>query len=67
MPVEFADHAGRKFLILAKLGLALSEEQVVVACEQPDRIDPGWRGRLIAVKKLDANHDLRVVYEVRGR
>lgn len=66
MPVEFTHHAKRKFLILAELGLTLSEEQVTAACEEPDRIDLGWRGRLIALKRLDADHDLRVVYEVRG-
>lgn len=66
MPIEFTAHARQKFLMLAELGFTPSEEQVRRAVEEPDRVDAGWRGRLIAVKGFDAQHDLRVIYEAKG-
>ena len=63
MNIRFTSHAKDKFLILKKHGFYVSEEIVVDTVLNPDKVDIGKKGRLIAQKVIDEKHVLRVVYE----
>ena len=62
-PIRFSQHALDKFEVLRRHGLDLSQEQVEETVRRPDRVVPGYAGRLIAQGPLDARRVLRVVYE----
>jgi len=61
--VEFTEHAKLKLRILRKHGFMIEENKVVETIIQPDKIILGRMGRLIAQKRLDKEHVLRVIYE----
>ena len=60
--IIFTKHAREKFKILERHGVKLREEQVIKAVESPEHIDHSRLPLLIAQRKLDAKHVLRVVY-----
>jgi len=66
MPViiEFSPHSLLKIEILRSHGIDVSKEIVENIVRAPDRIDKGYKDRLIAQKGFDEIHVLRVVYEV---
>lgn len=62
MKVVFTDHAKKKFRILKEHGFPVAKKIVVKTVKQPDSISKGRKGRLIAQKRLDVKHLLRVIY-----
>ena len=61
--VIFSEHALFKVEVLKRHGLVVSKHFIENIVLNPDKIDKGYKGRLIAQKKLDNDHVLRVVYE----
>ena len=63
MKIKFTPHALLKFRILEEHNFFLSENDVLDAINNPDRIMPGRKGRKVAQRILDETHTLRVIYE----
>jgi hypothetical protein len=61
--IEFSQHSLLKIEILKSHGLNVSKEIVENVVRTPDRIDKGYKNRLIAQKGFDDIRVLRVVYE----
>ena len=61
--IEFSPHSLLKIEILRSHGIDVSKEIVENVVRTPDRIDKGYKGRLIAQKGFDDTHVLRVIYE----
>ena len=61
--IYFTKHAQDKFDILEKHKFFVSKEQVIEAIENPEEIDRSRLPLLIAQKKFDKLHVLRVVYK----
>jgi hypothetical protein len=61
--IEFSPHSLLKIEILRSHGMDVSKEIVENVVRTPDRIDKGYKERLIAQKGFDATHVLRVIYE----
>ena len=61
--IVYSDHAENKFVILAAHGSIVSRETVESALRNPDRLEPGYRGRQIAQSVIDKRHVIRVIYE----
>lgn len=57
------EHLERGHPILKKHGFHISEEIVVDTVLNPDKVDIGRKGRLIAQRVIDERHVLGVVYE----
>jgi len=61
--VNFTNHACLKIDLLKKHGVEIEEDFIRKTVIEPDNIEKGYKGRLIAQKELDEDHVLRVVYE----
>ncbi len=61
--IEFSPHSLLKIEILRSHGMDVSKEIVENVVRTPDRIDKGYKERLIAQKGFDDTHVLRVIYE----
>jgi len=61
--IEFSPHSLLKIEILRPHGIDVSKEIVENVVRTPDRIDKGYKERLIAQKGFDDTHVLRVIYE----
>jgi hypothetical protein len=61
--IEFSPHSLLKIEILRSHGIDVSKEIVENVVRTPDRIDKGYKERLIAQKGFDDTHVLRVIYE----
>ena len=61
--IIFTKHAKDKFGVLKKHKFIISEKKVLEALSQPDLIDYSHLPLLIAQKKFDSTHVLRVVYK----
>ena len=61
--IIFTKHAKNKFEILRKHKFIVSEDKVLKALADPDLIDYSRLPLLIAQKKFDSAHVLRVVYK----
>jgi len=64
--IFFTKHALQKFNVLRQHDFAVSEEQVLATVAQPDAIDHSRSPLLIAQRKIDRSHVLRVVYRKEG-
>jgi hypothetical protein len=64
--VKFSDHAILKLKILQEHGVPIDLDLVKLTVCHPDNREPGYGGRKIAQRRLDAEHMLRVVYEEQG-
>jgi uncharacterized DUF497 family protein len=64
--IKFSEHAYLKLDILKSHGILLTIEVVQDAIANPDKIEEGYKGRMIAQKGLDTSHVVRVVYEKHG-
>ena len=62
--VRFTRHAKDKFEVVRRYGYDVDREKVVETVLSPDRLDERGDQRL-AIKVLDENYALKVVYEVR--
>ncbi len=63
MIIEFSLHSLLKIEILKAHGVNVSKEIIEDIIRNPDRIDIGYKERIIAQKRFDDTHVLRVVYE----
>ncbi|MBN2374711.1 DUF4258 domain-containing protein [bacterium] len=63
--IEFSKHAEMKIEMLKNHGILITMETVKDVVTSPDKINRGYKDRLIAQKGLDKEHVLRVVYEER--
>ncbi len=61
--IIFTKHAKEKFGILKKHKFIVSEKKVLDALQKPDVIDYSRLPLLIAQRKFDRTHVLRVVYK----
>lgn len=61
--IEFSPHSLLKIELLRSHGIKVSKEIVEDIIRNPDKIDVGYKERLIAQKDFDDTHVLRVVYE----
>jgi hypothetical protein len=61
--IEFSQHSLLKIEILKSHGVDVSKEIVEDIIRNPDRIDTGYKDRLVAQKGFDETCVLRVVYE----
>lgn len=61
--IEFSPHSLLKIDILKSHGMDVSREIVENAVRNPDKIDTGYKERLVAQKGFDETRVLRVVYE----
>ena len=61
--VDFTNHARLKIDLFKKHGVEIEEDFIRKTVIEPDNIEKGYKGRLIAQKELDEGHVLRVVYE----
>ena len=61
--IEFSLHSLLKIEILTSHGINVSKEIVENVIRNPDRIDKGYKERLVAQKGFDETRVLRVVYE----
>ncbi len=65
MPVEieFSLHSLLKIELLKSHGINVSKETIEDIIRNPDRIEIGYKERLIAQKDFDDRRVLRIVYE----
>ena len=65
MPVdiEFSKHALLKISVLEAHGIKISKEMIEDVVLFPDKTEKGYKDRLIAQKRYNDEHVLRVVYE----
>ena len=63
MKVAYTSHAKLKFKILEKHGVKVTKKQIGDTVLRPDKVTKGRKGRLIAQRKMDEKHLLRVIYE----
>ena len=61
--IVFTKHADNKFEILKRHKFLISKNQVIKTIEFPDLIDKSSLPLLIAQRKIDRAHILRVVYK----
>ena len=61
--VIFTKHAENKFEILKRHKFPISKKRVINTVENPELIDKSRLPLLIAQRKIDRNHVLRVVYK----
>ena len=63
--IEFSQHSLLKIEILRSHSFNLSKEIVEDVIRFPDKVEVGYKDRLIAQRNLDDTHVLRVVYEIK--
>jgi len=63
MVIDFSSHSLLKIEILISHGINVSKETIEDVLRNPDRIDIGYKERLVAQKVFDDTHVIRVVYE----
>lgn len=61
--IVFTKHARKKFVILRRHAFSVSVSQVTTTIRHPDLIDTSRTPLLIAQKRIDDHHVLRVVYK----
>ena len=68
MPVNIkhSDHLLLKIELLKAHGIDISTEKIDDIIRLPDKIEMGYKDRLIAQKRLDDKHVIRVIYEKQG-
>jgi hypothetical protein len=49
--------------MLKRHGIIIEEDFVKKAFEHPDKVERGYKERLVAQKKMSSDHVLRIVYE----
>lgn len=63
--IEFSPHSLLKIEILKSHGFNITKEMVEDFIRNPDIIEEGYKGRLVAQRGIDDSHVVRVVYETR--
>lgn len=67
MKIKFTEHALFKIDILHRHGFNVEISMIENAILSPDKIEKGYKDRLIAQKIYDSEHVLRVVYEIKDQ
>lgn len=62
--IRLTKHAEGKFATLAKHGLHITHKQVLETVIAPEKLDYSRLPLLVAQRKIDRTHVLRVVYKV---
>jgi len=65
--IVFTKHAKDKFEVLKRHKFLITEKQVLTTMRRPDLIDKSRSPLLIAQRKIDKRHVLRVVYKKENR
>ncbi len=60
--IVFSQHSLDKIEILRKHSIIIDKGFIEDAVLSPDSNETGYKGRIIAQKKLDENHVIRIVY-----
>lgn len=63
--LEFSLHSLLKIEILRAHGFNLSKEMIEDVVRFPDKIEEGYKGRLVAQRGINDSHVVRVVYETK--
>ena len=64
--IRLSRHAREKFETLKRYGFEISEEEVIKAIQNPERVDK--RGtQYLTIRAIDEKHALKVVYEEEKR
>ena len=63
MAIRFSEHAKSKMEVLKRHGVKIDKKFIEQTVIEPEKLEPGYKDRMIAQKKLDEFHVLRVVYE----
>ncbi len=63
MNVIYSSHVIAKIGILKKHGIDVDKNLVEEIVTHPEKLEVGYKNRLIAQKRIDETHVLRVVYE----
>jgi len=63
--IEFSLHSLLKIDILNPHGFDISKEMVEDIIRFPDKVEEGYKGRLVAQKGIDDMHVISVVYNVK--
>ncbi|MDR3642431.1 MAG: DUF4258 domain-containing protein [Candidatus Doudnabacteria bacterium] len=61
--IVFTEHATEKFKVLKRHKFSVTKGQVLATVNNPDLVDYSRLPLLIAQKKIDRGHVLRVVYK----
>jgi len=61
--IVFSLHALNKIQILSKHQIFVNKNLITKTITKPDRIEGGYKNRLVAQGVLDDKHLLRIVYE----
>ncbi len=61
--IVFSEHALFKIELLRRHSIVIDRNFIENTIIYPDKTDHGYKGRLVAQKKLNNDHVLRVVYE----
>jgi len=67
MTIVLTKHARRKFAVLRRHGVRVTEAMVIRTVERPEDTDHSRAPLRIAQTTLDATHVLRVVYRITGK
>ncbi|MDQ3019497.1 MAG: DUF4258 domain-containing protein [Bacteroidota bacterium] len=63
MNIIFSDHAIAKIEILKRHGIEIENKFIELVVTEPEKLEEGYKKRLIAQREFDDGHVLRVVYE----
>jgi hypothetical protein len=63
MDIIYSNHAIAKIEILKKHGIEIEKALIEEIITNPEKLDRGYKNRLVAQRKIDERHVLRVVYE----
>lgn len=61
--IIYSQHAEYKIKLLKVHGINVDKPQIEIAIKNPEKIESGYKNRLIAQKEFDSDHVLRIVYE----
>lgn len=65
--IYFTKHAKEKFEVLKRHGFSVSKSEVIETVNASEVVDESHRPLLIAQRKIDKDHVLRVVYKEEDR
>ena len=62
MKIIFSKHAKWKFEVLRRHGIIITKKTIEDAVARPDNVELGLKETMIAQKRLDEEHLIRVIY-----
>jgi hypothetical protein len=61
--INFSKHSLEKIKILRESGIMVGKEMVKKTIYSPEKLEKGYKGRIVAQSKMDEKHVLRVIYK----